>query len=676
MPALPLLFSLTNPGELAAPRPLSARDLWAIERVSSPQLSPDGKSVVFQRTSFDAVVGSRKANLWTVSLSEGALRPLTQQGSDGDAVWLGDSIWFLSGRSGTQQVWRIDPNGGEALAVTSLPLDVGAFRVTPDGTRLVVTLSVFPDAPDPAATASRLADRATRKDSAFLHERGYVRHWDTFNDGRRNQLFVIPVVGGDPIHLSAGADGDTPTRPHGGAEDFVVTPGGSGVLWLSQPPVNEPWTTARDLWYAPIDGSVAPVRVLQHPAEVSSPTFSPNGRSLAILRREVPGFESDRNRIVLFPWTGSGLGAATVLTEHWDRSPGNLSWFDDKHLLVSADDLGRTPLFRISSQTAVVETLVSTGTSSAAATDGNRIVFVHDTLESPPELALWRNGKTNRLTSIGQSTTSPHRFGASEPFTFVGAHGETVHGWWVKPANFDASKTYPVAFVVHGGPQGSSGDHWHWRWNAQVFAGAGYAVVFVDFHGSTGYGQAFTDSISGDWGGAPLEDLQLGLQAVLEKNPWMDADRVAALGASYGGYMMNWIAGNWPDRFRCLVNHDGVFSPRTLYFETEELFFPEHEFGGTPWEVPEAYDRFDPSRFVGQWKTPTLVVTGRKDYRVPEVQALATYTALQRRNIPSQLLVIDGANHWVTHGPDALVWWDTVLAWVDRWTAPGPPIAR
>jgi dipeptidyl aminopeptidase/acylaminoacyl peptidase len=251
---------------------------------------------------------------------------------------------------------------------------------------------------------------------------------------------------------------------------------------------------------------------------------------------------------------------------------------------------------------------------------------------------------------------------------FAGANNDNVFGYVVKPANFKRDQKYPVAFLIHGGPQGSMANVWHWRWNAQAFAGAGYGVVMIDFHGSTGYGQAFTDSISGDWGGKPLEDLKLGLAAALKQFPWLDGEDACALGGSYGGFMINWIAGEWPDRFKCLVSHDGIFDQRSMYYSTEELWFPEWENGGPEYSNPAGYAKFNPVDHVAQWKTPMLVIHGELDYRVPYAQGLALFTALQRRGVPSEFLYFPDENHWVLKPANSIEWYDTAIAWMNRWT--------
>jgi dipeptidyl aminopeptidase/acylaminoacyl peptidase len=275
-----------------------------------------------------------------------------------------------------------------------------------------------------------------------------------------------------------------------------------------------------------------------------------------------------------------------------------------------------------------------------------------------------------RITRINDALLDRVAVGEVERFDFVGWNDETVQGWIVKPVGFDPEQSYPVAFLIHGGPQGSFDNDFHYRWNPQVYAGRGYAAIMIDFHGSTGYGQAFTDSISGDWGGKPLVDLQAGLAAALERHPWMDGERACALGASYGGYMVNWIAGRWPQRFRCLVNHDGVFDTRSMYFETEELWFPEWENRGTPWDSAASYEVYNPATYVDRWQTPMLVIHGALDYRVPETQGIGAFTALQRRGVPSRFLYFPGESHWVLSPANGLRWHDEVLGWLDRWTGP------
>jgi dipeptidyl aminopeptidase/acylaminoacyl peptidase len=537
---------------------------------------------------------------------------------------------------------------------------------------------VFPDCDSLDCTVDRLAEQADRKDSARVYDRLFVRHWDTWKDGRRSHLFVVPVEAGDdeaaaaPVAVMAGMDADAPSRPFGGMEEVAWTPDGNGLVFTARDVgPSEAWSTDFDLYHVPADGS-APPRCLTAANEAwdTAPSFSPDGTTLAYVAMERPGFEADRFRVVLRPWPD---GEARVLTDGWDRSVGGVTWAPDGRTLYAAvQDVGEVKLFAIDVATGTPTLLVDGGHVRAPQPAGDRLLFGRDDFRSPVALfTTARDGSgLRKIVDLNAGHLEGVAMGAYERFSFPGWNDETVHGWLVRPANFDPERTYPVAFLIHGGPQGSFDNDFHYRWNPQTYAGAGYAAVMIDFHGSTGYGQAFTDSISGDWGGKPLVDLKAGLAAALERYPFLDGDRVCALGASYGGYMINWIAGRWPDRFRCLVNHDGVFDTRAMYFETEELWFPEWENGGPPWDAAASYEVFNPVRYVDRWRAPMLVLHGALDYRVPETQGIGAFTAAQRRGVPSRFVQFPDENHWVLSPANGLLWHDEVLGWMDRWTAP------
>jgi dipeptidyl aminopeptidase/acylaminoacyl peptidase len=671
--AVVLLVACASPVLAAETHPFSVHDMLAMGRISEPDAAPDGKRVVFVVRETDLEANRGRQDLWIVGVDGTGLRQLTTH-PDADTSPRfssdGTKIYFLSPRGGSAQVWEIAVDGGEARRVTDLPLDVTSFAIAPDGKRIAVSLDVFPDCDTVACTVDRNKQQAARKSSGKLYEKLFIRHWDTWADGTRSHVFVLPIGGGTPVDVMRGMDADCPTKPFGGAEDYAFTPDSrSIVLTARDAGREEPWSTNFDLWLAPIDGQAKPRNLTEaNRAWDGRPVFSPDGKTLAYLAMTRAGYEADRFRIILRPWPD---GSARVLTETWDRSPDSLVWAaDGRALFANAPNLGHTALFSIDARTGEARTIVREGSVSAVVVARSRIVYALDHLRSPAELfAIGADGTgVVQLTRINESRVAAARMGEPEPFTFEGWNGETVHGWIVKPVDFDAARRYPVAFLIHGGPQGSFGNQFHYRWNPQAYAGAGYAAVFVDFHGSTGYGQAFTDAIRGDWGGKPLEDLQKGLAAALARYPWMDGKRVAALGASYGGWMINWIAGKWPDRFRCLVSHDGNLDERMAYFDTEELWFPEWEHGGTPWEHPEGYTKHNPIDLVDRWRTPMLVVHGALDYRVVETQGLSVFTALQRRGVPSQLLYFPDENHWVLKPQNSILWHDTVLAWLDRWT--------
>jgi dipeptidyl aminopeptidase/acylaminoacyl peptidase len=661
--------------------PFFVRDMLAMDRISDVQLSPDGKLAAFVVRGTDLEANRGRTDLWLVSTAGGDPRRFTTAPeSDSNPRWSPDgrTLWFLSSRSGSSQVWKIAVDGGEARQVTDEPLDVANLLVSPDGTHIAYTMEVFPDA-NAAETKKRLDERKQAKSSGRIYDRIFVRHWDTWEDGRRSHLFVRAAAGGRVVDVMPGMDADTPSLPYGGPEEIAFAPDGKGIVFAARDAGREePWSTDFDLYYASLDGSQKPRCLTEdNRAWDTHPVFSPDGRTLAYLAMVRPGYEADQFRIVLQDWPS---GRKRVLSEGWDRSAASIAWSPDgSQILAVAENTGQDSLFAIDVKDGKARTLVKTGTVHEFDVAGERIVYALSTIAHPAELysvslTAWQRqsqvadgGNTTQLTNINAAKVATVRMGEYEQFSFLGWNDETVFAYVVKPVDFDPAKKYPVAFLIHGGPQGSFGNVFHYRWNPQVYAGAGYAAVMVDFHGSTGYGQAFTDSIRGDWGGKPLVDLRKGLAATLERYSWMDGDRVGALGASYGGYMVNWIAGQWPDRFRCLVNHDGNLDERMAYFDTEELWFPEWDHLGTPWENPESYEEQNPLRFVGRWKTPMLVIHGEQDFRIPVTQGLATFNVLQRRGIPSKLLYFPDENHWVLKPHNSILWHETVLGWLDQW---------
>ncbi len=662
----------------AQPHPFTARDLQGMDRISDPQPSPQGDRVAFVVRTTDFEANRGRNDLWVVNIDGSGLTRLTSDpAADTNPRWApdGKSLYFLSTRSGSSQVWRLAATGGDAVQVTKLPLDVANLTVSPDGSRLAFSLEVFPDCPTLACTKERLDAREKSKASGRLYPDGvgFFRHWDTWLDGRRNHLFTQPVAGGEPVDLSRGMNADVPSRPFGGSEEFTFSPDGHTVVFAARDAGREePWSTDFDLYRVSADGSRPPENLTDaNPAWDTQPVFSSDGRALAYLAMSRPGFEADRFRIKL---RNLSTGAERMIAEEWDRSSEGVFFSPDgRTLYTTAGDVGQHPLFAIDVATGKVTKLVGEGHVREPKLAGDRFVFGRDTLRSPVELytAGSDGAGVTQITRFNQEKVAAALMGDSEQFHFAGANGDTVYGWVTRPVGFQPGARYPLAFLIHGGPQGSFNNEFHYRWNPQAYAGAGYAVVTIDFHGSTGYGQAFTDSISKDWGGKPLVDLQKGLEAALQKYPWIDGERACALGASYGGFMTNWIAGNWPDRFKCLVTHDGTFDQRMMYYATEELWFPEWEQGGPYWQDPESHEKHNPARFVERWKTPTLVVHGGLDYRIPDTQGIAAFTALQRRGIASEFLYFPDENHWVLKPANSLLWHETVLRWLDRWLKPG-----
>jgi len=676
-----LSLTLLSPLPASAKRPFDVRDLAGMERVSDPVLSADGRKLVFAVRQTDFAANKGVTGLWVKDLQD-ASSPvparLTAEGFNVNSPSLspdGATVYFLSAKSGSMQLWSQPLADGAAVQLSNYPIDVGAYKLSPDGKAVAVVLEVFADCADLACTRRRLDAKAADKASGTIYDKLFVRHWDAWADGRRNQLFAARFgaggkLEGEPTKVSRGIDGDIPSKPFGDATEFAWSPDGESIAFnVRIAGRSEPWSTNFDIYLAAVDGHAAPRNLTAaNLAWDAGPVFSADGKTMYYRAMKRPGFEADRFALMAMDL---GNGKTREIAPGWDRSADTLVLSGDgKTIYTQAQDLGRHPLFAVDIATGAARIVAGDGAISGFDLQGDTLVFVRETMKSPGQLFVARadGADVRRVDATNSESLKDIVLGDFEQFNFVGWNGDTVHGYVVKPANFEPGRKYPVAFLIHGGPQGSFGDAWSYRWNPQTYAGQGFAVVMIDFHGSVGYGQAFTDAISQHWGDRPLEDLQKGWAAAQAKYPFLDAGRACALGASYGGYMVNWIAGNWPQPWRCLVNHDGVFDTRMMGYSTEELWFSEWENGGTPFEVPADYEKFNPVGHVGQWRVPMLVVQGQQDYRIPFEQGLATFTALQRRGIESRFLTFPDENHWVLKPANSILWHDTVNAWLKRWT--------
>ncbi|MCL7713416.1 alpha/beta hydrolase family protein [Stenotrophomonas mori] len=678
---LPLCLLAVLPS-LASARGFDVRDMVALDRVSAPLLSAGGAQVVFAKRVVDADLKAA-SSLWIRDLRTRDMappRPLTPAGWNVHSAALsadGGSVYFLSGRSGSQQLYVMPLAGGTPRQLTDFALDVDSYRISPQGDRVLFSTGVFQDCgSDLACTATRLAERGKAKNSGVVFDSMFVRHWDAWADGRRNTLFVapLPAAGAAAVKgasaISATLAGDAPSKPFGGNEDFVWSPDGTSVVAsIRVQGRQEPWSTNFDLYRLDADGKQAPVNLTAgNPAWDAGPVFSADGKTLYYRAMKRPGFEADRFALMALDLAS---GQAREIAPQWDRSAdGIVLSADGATLYTTAQDMGEHPLFAVDIAAGTVDKLVGEGSISAFDIAGDTLAFTRNSLVSGDQLFTATTAAGTPLRAITQSAGDmlPEvDFGDFEQFSFKGWNNETVHGYVVKPHDYREGEKYPVAFLIHGGPQGSFGNGWSYRWNPQTYAGQGYAVVMIDFHGSTGYGQAFTDAISQHWGDRPLEDLQKGWAAAQQKYGFLDGDKACALGASYGGFMVNWIAGNWNEPWKCLVNHDGVFDQRAMGYATEELWFMEWEQGGTPYDVPQNYEKFNPVNHVADWRKPMLVVQGQQDFRIPVEQGLATFTALQRKGIESKLLYFPDENHWVLKPHNSLQWHDTVNAWLKQY---------
>ncbi|MBT1445529.1 S9 family peptidase [Shewanella sp. JM162201] len=675
--ALSLALAGFSAGALAEAKPFSVQQLLKLNKLHSETLSPDGNKLVYGVKEV-ADDGSSESNLFMLDLTNPKAAPVkltSAKGTEHDVVFAkdGQSILFLASRDGSSQIYRLPLGGGEAVKISDLPLDINGIKLSPDGKSLVMTMRVYPECDTLKCSKDKFETESKRKSTGREYSQLMVRHWDTWHDHARNHLFVASLNGnslGEPVNITKGLDTEVPPKPFSGMEEVAFTADSQYVVYSAKAPSkDQAWTTNYDLWKVSVKGGAAENLTSKNIAWDAQPVFSADGSYMAYLAMKKPGFEADRYGIMLRDLRS---GEEKEVAPLWDRSPSSIQFGDDSRTLyVTAQDLGQVSVFEVNTQFGDVRSIYNDGTNSLIGSSGDKLVFTRRTLVEPGDIyTVGKDGdRLTRLTEVNKAKLADIKFGEFQQFSFKGWNNETVYGYWIKPANYQEGKQYPVAYLVHGGPQGSFGNAFSHRWNAQLWAGAGYGVVMVDFHGSTGYGQAFTDSISTDWGGKPLEDLQKGLAAVGEQQKWLDVNNACALGGSYGGYMMNWIQGNWNDGFKCLVNHAGLFDMRSMYHVTEELWFPEYEFGGSYQKNRDLYEKFNPVNYVQNWKTPMLVIHGEKDFRVPYDQGLAAFSYMQRNNIPSELLIFPDENHWILNPDNLEQWYAKVLGWMDKWTA-------
>ena len=665
-------------GSAALSRPMTATDLATMRRLAAPSVSPDGRWAVYQLRETDLDANRGRTDLWLLDLRAKAARPVkiasAPDKNEHDPRFSSDGRWiyYLSNASGSDQLWRTGLSGGTPEQVTTLATDIAGYSIAPSGDRI----AIWADR-NLACTDFNCADLPAPQQgqgSGRVYDGTFVRHWDVWTEPAvRSRIFTFPMVNGRPqgagIPVARALVGDAPSKPFGGAEEISWSPDGRTLYFtLREAGRIEPVSTNLDIFAVPADGSAAPVNLTaSNQATDTLPAASPDGRWLAYAAMRRPGYEADRQLLHL---RDLRTGETRALTEQWDRSVGSIAWTpDSRSLLVTAQDVLDHPVYRIDARTGKVTRLTQAGSANnLVPLRGGGAVYTLSSIEKPDDLyRLGRSGRSERLTSVNADKLAELDPVSVERFSFAGAGGDRVWGQIVKPRN--ARGPLPVAFLIHGGPQGSFGNSWSYRWNPRLFSAPGYAAVTVDFHGSTGYGQAFTDAIRRDWGGAPLEDLRLGLAAAGRADRQVDTSNACALGASYGGYMVNWIAGNWPDGFKCLVSHAGVFDTRAMAFETEEMWFTEWEFGGAAFDPAaiEVIERWNPVRFVQNWRTPMLVIHGEKDFRIPYSQSLGLFNALQRRDIPSRLVMYPDENHWVLKPQNSIQWYREVHGWLDTW---------
>ena len=674
----------------AAGRPIITNDLLSLARISEPQLSPDGTRVVYTVGVPDTNANRVARNLWVASMQNGEPKALTSTGKDGGARWSPDGrrIAFVSSRDGTSQIYVMPIDApGEAKKISDVSGGADNIVWAPDGRSIAFTSEVYPDCRDDACNTRRDKEREENPVRARVYERLLFRHWTSWSEGKRNHLFVVAADGGRARDLLPGADFDVPPREREGPHPIAFAPDSRTICYIAITDSVEATSTNADLFEIDANGG-QPKRLTTNPGFDGAPAYSPDGTRIAYRSQARAGYESDKWRLMVYDRTS---GKTTSLTDAFDRSVDTLLWSSDgASIYFNAEDRGEMPLFVIPAagpRDGTPRVLTPNSYNGEFDVRGNAVVVARSSLASPVELFGLTMARPS--SDHGQTTSRPSSdYGQTderalthhnaqllgqldlakpESFTFRGAGNVDVQGFLLRPPAFDAAKKYPVVMLLHGGPQTMWGDTWSYRWNAQAFAGQGYVVVMINRRGSTGFGQKFTDDIANDWGGKAFTDVMNGLDFVHGKYSFTDRQRVAAAGASYGGYLIDWLESQAKGRFRALVSHAGVYDLSSMYGATEELWFPEHEFSGTPWTNQPNYEKWSPSTYVlefGKYKTPTLVIAGEQDFRVPYTQSLEFFTALQRQTVPSKLVLFPDEGHWILKPKNSSFWYSEVLGWL------------
>lgn len=664
-----LVFCVAGHAPLAAQkRALTFDDLIGLKVVGDPQVSPGGRWLAYTVSTVSLQDNRSISRIWLADLTTGETRALTGgPGSDRSPRWSPDgrTIAFISTRQNGAQIWTLPVSGGEAQRVSRLTEGVNELTWLPDGKGFLAVATV--KWPAEREIERRNGEYAT---DAQIWTDLFYRHWDEYRNDRRQHVIRVERETGATRDLTP-LDRDAPTVGTPGDGDVAVAPDGREIAVAMRGDSAVADNTNVDVYLMGPDGAGLRSLTAPNKGADNTPRYSPDGRWFSYLSMERAGFEADRQRLMLVRRNaGRTNGAPTEATAGFGLSVGSYAWCPDSRCVIAVvEERGRDQLYRIdvpSFRRTLVQAAPGVNTNPQPLPDG-RVVHLHQSNTQPAE--VWVG--TRPLTHHNDAAVAELDLNPLEEFGFVGALGDSVFGWLLKPPGFQAGRRYPLVYVIHGGPQGAWLDNWHARWNYQLFASRGWVVAAVNFHGSTGYGQAFTDAISQHWGDYPYEDLMKGMDA-LNRLPFVDSTRTCAAGASYGGYMVFWIAGQ-TDRFRCLVAHDGVFNTVSMAGSTEELWFTNWEFGGSPYRNRELYEKWSPLNHVRNWKTPMLIVHGQNDYRVDLSEGLQAFTAAKVNGVTAKFLYFPDEGHWVLRPRNRRVWWSTVLDWLSQYLEPPRP---
>ena len=656
----------------AQERRFTIDELLKVRRVGDSQVSPKGDLVAFTITDMSVAANKGTTQIYVVPLSGGEVRQLTNdEHSSASPRWSpdGEKLAFISARDGEDQIWTIDVSSGALKKITSISTGAGDPVWSPDGNWLAFASDVYPECFSDACNKKRAEEKAQSKVKAHVATHLLYRHWKAWKDGTRSHVFVVSANGGEARDLTPG-DYDAPPFSLGGPTDYAFSPDSKELAFVSNHDKVEAISTNADVWIVSVRGGTPKNVTAANRGYDGSPQYSPDGRFIAYRSQATPGFESDRFRLMLYD---RKTGTARSLSESLD------SWVDEftfapnsQTIYLTAEERGRQPIYSVSVSGGSVRKVVSDGFNGEphVTKDGSTLVFSRSSMTTPNEVyrANIDGSGVTELSKTNDTFISPFNLKPAEEVTWTGGLGRKVAGWILKPANFNPRKKWPLVVLIHGGPQGAWNDNWGYRWNPQVWANNGYVVFTPNPRGSTGYGQQFVNEISGDWGGKAFTDISNGV-AMVSALPYIDKNRIGAAGASYGGYMIDWIEGHNNDprfHYKVLVSHDGVYNLTSMTGVTEELWFTDWEFKGTPWTNPAMYDRWSPHKFVQNFKTPILIITNTLDYRVPEGEGMQLFTAVQRMGVESKLMDFPDEGHWVLKPANSQFWHNTVLEWMDK----------
>ena len=654
-------------------RAITFRDLISMHRLSDPQFSPDGKWISYTVATPDYDANHLVRNIWLVPASGGEARQLTRGGTDQRARWSPDGkrLAYLSMSDGTAQVFTISPDGGTPVKLTSLSGGADNELWSPDGNWIEFTSSVYPDCHDDACNSARDAAKEKSKVKAHIAEKLLYRHWDAWSDGKRSHLFLVSSAGGAPRDLTPGADYDVPPFSLDGAEAIAFSPDSHELCFTANTDKDEATSTNGDLFVVSASAPTEPKRITANPGNDWGPAYSPDGQFIAYRAQLQPGYESDRWRLVLYDRT---TGKITNLTENFDGNVNSPEWSaDSKTIYFQTEEKAELPLYSVPASAGSSPKIVLADTAVqefSVSRDGRNLVFTSSTAAMPAEVFV-ANSDGSSLRQVTQANgvlLAQLDLPQVEPFWFEGAAKTQVEGLLLRPPHFDRGKKYPLLLLVHGGPQGEWDNDWFYRWNSQVMAAPGYVVLMINPRGSFGYGHKFTEEISRDWGGKVYDDLMKGVDAAVAKYSFVDGTRMCAAGGSYGGYMVDWLATH-TGRFKCLISHAGDWDSVSSY-ATEELWFNDWEMGGPPWAKTTVDKKWSPVEYaaaLAKFKTPTLVIAGELDFRVPYTQSLEFFSALQRQGVPSKLMVFPDEGHWIQKPQNSELWYSTFLDWLAKY---------